>query len=162
MKKIKLLTLALLVAICALAQPPAQKKHLGTMGDAKGGVVPTGTSMEEWLYATKGYADDISKGKDPVKEGYSFVMSHSYRTRGDNTMMVFNFIEMKDKTGIRAVIIQVEKVGNYTYYGLPTHLAVDSVDEAFKTQLNLMDGIRAKLLLSAVNDYFMAKLVGGK
>ena len=39
-----------------------------------------GTTVEEWLYATEGYTDDVSKGKDPEKEGYTFEKTHTLVT----------------------------------------------------------------------------------
>lgn len=156
----------LMLAIMAITSITAQIPIGGNLGGGKGkgpvvefGVDPTGTTMEEWLYATKGYQDDVSKGKDPAKKGYRFKDSYTINTVDGNTRIEINFIEMLMGEKLRAVIVQVKKGNASNYYGLPIADSGNEVELEFYRQTAYCDSARRLLLLMAINEYHMNRSI---
>ena len=122
-----------------------------------------GTTMEEWLYATKGYKDDVSKGKDPEKEGYTFEKTHTLvsdifvtkESKGDPTCTI-DFVEMKKAGKPKVTIVKVTRGSSLSTYAFPTPDCLPEVDKAYIDTLAQMATNRAKLILLAYHDYLSA------
>jgi len=158
MRKIYATMMALLFVGTAIGQIGG---NLGS-GKGTGPIVEfnsnyTGTTMEEWLYATKGYQDDVSEGKDPEKKGYSFKDAYSINTKDGNTPVEINFVEMLMGGKLRAVIVKIKKGNAANYYALPIANTGSDVELEFYRQTANCDSTRRLLLLMAINEYHMNK-----
>lgn len=113
----------------------------------------TGTTIDEWLYASKGYSQDIELGREPSNGGYTFEKGHIYKNYNEETDI--EFIEMT-KGGKPRVTIMIETQGRYTwYYALPVGKTDNEVAGKFFSQFNStrIPWPRLKVILAAINDY---------
>ncbi len=117
-------------------------------------VVPT--TKEEYTYATKGYLDDVSKGKDPVKNGYSFNQKHVYSTIDSwDRHIEIRFVEMeKIDCCVRALILAYyENSEIKKSYCVPIH------QNSFKRILNNERKENLKQLSLAMADYLISTAI---
>lgn len=159
MKKLTFI-LILLPTILFCQEPP---KAVKSPGDSPR-MGADGTTMEEWLYATKGYADDVSKGKDPVKEGYTFEKTHTLvienfftkEKKGRRPAYTIDFVEMKKAGKTKVTIVKITSGYKLETYAFPTPDWAQEVGEDYVDSLAEMATDRAKLILLAYCDYLSA------
>ena len=141
MKKVLFFVLAVLWSLAAWSQIEITNVTLA------------GTTMEEWRYAAHGYRDDLDKGKDPAKAGYTFRRAYTFRT---NTIVV-DFVEMTKSGEVRALICNVNNRGAQSWYAFPTADCQPGVQDAFIERVRFEDSARYRLLLLALSEYALRK-----
>jgi hypothetical protein len=159
MKKLSFI-LILLPTMLYCQEPPRTVK---SPGDAPK-VAADGTTIEEWLYATKGYKDDVSKGKDPEKEGYTFEKTYTFVTdifvtkenKGRPAYTTIDFVEMKKAGKAKVTIVKITSGSSLKTYAFPTPDCAPEVDKDYLDSLAEMGANRAKLILLAYHDYLSA------
>ena len=122
-----------------------------------------GTTVEEWLYATKGFEDDVSKGKDPEKEGYTFEKTHTLVTenffakekKGRSTYTI-DFVEMKKAGKAKVTIVKITSGSKLDTYAFPAPDCAEEVGEDYVDSVAEMGADRAKVILLAYHDYVSA------
>ena len=151
--------LILFPTILFCQEPPRTVK---SPGDAPK-VAAEGTTIEEWLYATKGYKDDVSKGKDPEKEGYTFEKTYTFvtdlfvtRENKGRPVYTIDFVEMKKAGKAKVTIVKITSGSSLITYAFPTPDCAPEVGEDYFDSLAEMGGNRAKLILLAYHDYLSA------
>jgi hypothetical protein len=158
MKKLTFI-LILFPTILFCQEPPKAAKSAAETPEA----ATDGTTIEEWLYATEGYKDDVSKGKDPQKEGYTFEKTHTLVTekfftkekKGRPTYTI-DFVEMKKAGKAKVTIAKITSGSKLITYAFPTPDCVPEVGEDYVDSLAEMGTDRAKLILLAYHDYLSA------
>lgn len=152
----KKLTFILILFPCVLfcQEPPKAAESPGDIPKE----AADGTTIEEWLYATKGYKDDVSKGKDPEKEGYTFEKAHTFviEETKRHPAYTIDFVEMKKAGKIKVTIVKITSGSKLRTYAFPTPDCASEVDEDYVDSLEEMGTDRAKLILLAYHDYLSA------
>jgi len=165
MKKLTLLIL-LFVPFIILSQNPASepeqtsKESILVSIDKYNVNFSHPTTMEEFLYCTKGYKIQVESGIDPEKKGYilkSLVSKYDEFNTGKSVHLIGLYNE--NKNNLQAIICVLDNgYGSKSYYCIVNEDTVGDVRKEYLSQINSMNFSNLRLVMISITDYLTKEL----
>ena len=165
MKKLIYLILFLLpITIFSQEEPESEPSRFSTEGKLSIAEFEANfvhpTTMEEFLYCTKGYKIQVESGIDPEKKGY-ILKSLSSRYDEFNTGKSVYLIGLynEDKNKLQAIICILDNgYGSKNYYCIVNENTYGDVRKEYLSQINSMNFSNLRLVMISITDYLTKEM----